>query len=144
MDPAKLWAGGLATAMVAALVAVVGILIARGIFGIAVLAPEGHGAWGNANTGSYALAAAFVALLATGLMHLLILTTPSPTSFFGWIIALLTVLAVVLPIGLFAALEQRLATAAINFVIGLAIGVLLSTVAGGATRTTDWIPPAPR
>lgn len=141
MDAGKLWAGGAATAMVAALVAVVGILIARGILGIAVLAPEGHGAWGDARTGTYALGAAIVALLATALMHLLMLTTPAPTSFFGWIIALVTVVAVVLPIGLFAALEQRLATAVINFAIGLAIGILVAKVADGASRPADSSPP---
>ena len=40
VDTGKLWAGGLATAVVAALIAVVGIVIARGIFHIPVLAPN--------------------------------------------------------------------------------------------------------
>lgn len=43
----RLWAGGAATAVVAALIAVVGILIARGVFGVPVLAPEGEGTWGT-------------------------------------------------------------------------------------------------
>jgi hypothetical protein len=34
--------GGVATAAAAALVAVVGVLIARGLFNVAVLAPEGR------------------------------------------------------------------------------------------------------
>jgi hypothetical protein len=39
VDAARLWTGGLATALVAALVAVVGVLIARGLFDVSVLAP---------------------------------------------------------------------------------------------------------
>jgi hypothetical protein len=39
VDAARLWTGGLATALVAALVAVVGVLIARGLFDVPVLAP---------------------------------------------------------------------------------------------------------
>jgi hypothetical protein len=38
VDAARLWTGGLATALVAALVAVVGVLIARGLFDVPVLA----------------------------------------------------------------------------------------------------------
>jgi hypothetical protein len=38
VDAARLWTGGLATAVVAALVALVGVLIARGLFDIPVLA----------------------------------------------------------------------------------------------------------
>lgn len=41
IDARRLWAGGVATAVVAALVAVVGLLIARGIFEVEVLAPKG-------------------------------------------------------------------------------------------------------
>jgi hypothetical protein len=44
VDAARLWTGGLATALVAALIAVVGVLIARGLFDIPVLAPAREGA----------------------------------------------------------------------------------------------------
>jgi hypothetical protein len=72
----RLWTGGLATAVVAALVAVVGVLIARGLFDVPVLAPTEEGALGNANTARLAGLAAGAALLATGLMHLLLLFIP--------------------------------------------------------------------
>ena len=39
VDAGRLWMGGLVTAVVAALVAVVGVLIARGLFDVPVLAP---------------------------------------------------------------------------------------------------------
>jgi hypothetical protein len=58
IDARQLWSGGAATAMVAALIALVGILVCRWLFGIPVLAPRQDGAWGDASTAGYAIAAA--------------------------------------------------------------------------------------
>jgi hypothetical protein len=44
-----------------------------------------------------AILAAVAALLATGLMHLLLLSTPRPFRFFTWIVSLLTLVAVLAP-----------------------------------------------
>jgi Family of unknown function (DUF6069) len=134
VDPRSLWAGGVATAVVAALIALAGILIARWLFTIPILAPRQDGAWGNASTGTYVLAAAGAALVATALMHLLLLTTPRPQLFFGWIIALGTLVAVVFPFSTTAPLEQKVATAFVNLVLGFAIGTLINGVAGRAVR----------
>jgi hypothetical protein len=76
VDAARLWTGGLATALVAALVAVVGVLIARGLFEVPVLGPTGEDALGNTSTARLATLAAVAALVATGLMHLLLVSTP--------------------------------------------------------------------
>lgn len=132
LDAARLWAGGAATALVAALTAIVGILIVRGLLDIAVLAPKGEGVWGNANTVTYALVSAAVALAATALLQLLAATTPSYLSFFGWIMTLVTAVAVVIPLSLGADLGSRIATATINLVIGLAITFTLTGVARSA------------
>ncbi len=134
MDPGQLWAGGAATAVVAALIALVGILICRWLFGIPILAPRRDGAWGDASTGAYVLAAAAVALVATAIMHLLLLATPRPRAFFGWIIGLATVIAVVFPFSTTAALSSKAATAVVDLVLGFAIGSLLSGVAWRAAR----------
>lgn len=133
-DYGRLWAGGVATAVVAALVAVVGLLIARGLFGVAVLAPKGNGIWGNANTVTYALCAAAAALLATGLMHVLSLGTSAPAQFFGWIMVLITAIAIVLPLTLAVQVDAKIATALINLAIGAVIAMLVTTVAGTARR----------
>ncbi|MDT8913773.1 DUF6069 family protein [Amycolatopsis sp. PS_44_ISF1] len=132
VDAARLWAGGVATAVVAALVAIVGLLIARGIFGVPVLAPKGAGIWGNASTTTYAIVAAVVALLATGLMHLLSVATPAPAQFFGWIMVLVTAIAVVLPLTLTVEPSAKIATAVINLVIGLVIAMVVSSMAASA------------
>ena len=132
LDARRLWAGGVATAVVAALLAVVGLLIARGIFEVEVLAPKGEGVWGNASTTTYAIVAAAVALLATGLMHLLSVATPAPGQFFGWIMVLVTLIAVVLPLTLTVTPSAKIATALINLVIGLVIATVVNTMAASA------------
>ncbi|MDS1269890.1 DUF6069 family protein [Lipingzhangella sp. LS1_29] len=134
VNAGRLWAGGLATAAVAGLVIIVGVLIARSVFGIAILAPEEDGHLGNATTGFYAASAALAALLAAGLLHLLLTSAPSPLSFFGWIGGLATAVAAVSPFTQEAALESQVATAAINLVAGVAIVTLLSGVAASAQQ----------
>lgn len=137
IDAGRLWAGGLAVAAVAALVAIAGVVIARGVFDVPVLAPQGNGTWGDADTGLYAVAGAVGALAATGLMHLLILFTPRPRLFFGWIMALATLVAVLAPFGLDIG-AVALATALLNLALGIAIGSL--TVGVAIASTTE--PPA--
>ena len=134
VDAGRLWAGAAATALVAGLIAVVGILIARGIVHVDVLAPKGEGVWGNANTVTYALVSAAAALAATGLLHLLLLTTPRATVFFTWIMVLLTLIAVVLPLSLPVDLASRLTTGLINLAIGLAVSGILTSFAPGTVR----------
>jgi Family of unknown function (DUF6069) len=143
VDAARLWTGGLATALVAALVAVVGVLIARGLFDVPVLAPTNEGALGNANTARLAVLAAVAALLATGLMHLLLLSTPRPFRFFTWIVSLLTLVAVLAPFMTDAELATKVATAVIFLVIGIAIGSLVSGAARSAIRISRQGPRLP-
>jgi hypothetical protein len=126
-----LWAGGVATAVVAALVALVGILVCRWLLKVPILAPGRAGAWGDAHTADYALAAAAAALVATAIMHLLLLSVPRPLMFFSWILALATLVAVLFPFSTTAPWSQKFATAIVNLVIGFAIGSLIGGVAAG-------------
>jgi hypothetical protein len=134
LDARPLWAGGVATAVVAALIALVGILVCRWLFNVPILSPRGEGAWGNASTVGYVFAAAACALVATALMYLLLLSTPYPRVFFGWIIGLATVVAVVFPFSSTAPLSQKIATGLLNLVLGIAIGTLIAEVSRRATR----------
>ncbi|HEY9493821.1 MAG TPA: DUF6069 family protein [Intrasporangium sp.] len=127
-----LWAGGLASALVAALIALVGILIFRGVFNIPVLAPERDGAWGNSSTVGYMVAAAVGALLATALVHFLLISTPRALRFFSWIIGLATAAAAIAPFATGAEMSSKVATGIINLVIGIAILSLVSAVARSA------------
>ena len=96
VDAGRLWAGGAATAVVAALIALVGVLIGEGLFDVEMvhppLLPIGDSFWLQ-----YACTAALLALVATALAQLLATTTPRPRAFFGWVVGLATVVGVVLP-----------------------------------------------
>ncbi|MET0928607.1 MAG: DUF6069 family protein [Aeromicrobium sp.] len=139
MSGSRLWAGGAATAVVAALVAVVGLLVARGILDIAVMAPAGDGTWHTPTVVGYAIAAAAGALLATAVMHGLLLFAPTPRRFFHWIMGLAAVVGVAWPFALDATLEEQIATALIDLAIVLAIASLVS----GAADRSQAPPQAP-
>jgi Family of unknown function (DUF6069) len=136
VDGRALWSGGVATAVVAALIALVGILVSRWLFNVPILSPAREGAWGNASTAGYTLAAAACALVATALMYLLLISTPYPRVFFGWIIGLATVVAVVYPFSTTAPVSQKIATGFVNLILGVAIGTLIVEVSRRATRRT--------
>ena len=133
VDSRKLWSGGVASAAVAGLVALAGVLVSRWLFGLPVLAPTRDGAYGDVRTTALVLAAAASALVATGLVHLLMVSTPRPFLFFGWIVALVTTLVVVYPFSTTAPLGAKIATAAVALAIGAMIGML---VGGAAARST--------
>ena len=134
LNPGRLWAGGVATAVVAGLIVVVGVYIARGILGIAVLAPSGAGSFGTSTTVVYAVFAAAGALAATGLLHLLLLGAPQPMAFFIWITALADLVAITAPFGQTAPLSSKVFTAIINLIVGVAVISLLSGVARSALQ----------
>jgi hypothetical protein len=133
LEAARLWAGGLATAVVAALIGLVGLLVVR------VLATNVHlPAIGSLYSSSAAVllctCAAIAALAATGLAHLLLVSTPRPLAYLGWIVGLATAAAAVLPLTSGLPLVAAVASGVINLVIGLAIGSLVAGAAYSATR----------
>jgi hypothetical protein len=140
VDPVSLWTGGIAAAVVAALLAIAGIVIARGLVHVPLLAPRKHGTWGDASTPTYAAFAFLAALVATGVIHLLLLYTPQPFAFFGWIVGVATVLGAAEPFTSGASLSAKAATAAINVVLGLAIWSLVS----GSARASQQASRSPR
>jgi hypothetical protein len=132
----QLWPGGIATAIVAGLVALVGVLASRWLFNVPILSPRAAGTYGDVHTTGLVLAAAAAALLATAVLHLLLLSVPSPVRFFVWIITLATAVAILLAFQTGAPMTQRIATAVVYALIGVAIGSLLSSVAQRAVRYT--------
>lgn len=132
----RLWAGGVATAIVAALIGLVGLLIVRALLQIPYLAPVRSGALGDSRTALLCVSAAVAALAGTGLAHLLLLSTPRPMAYFGWIAGLLTAVAVVLPILNDDPIAVSIATAVIHLVIGLAVTSLVTGAALAASSRT--------
>jgi Family of unknown function (DUF6069) len=137
VDAGRLWAGGAATAVVAALVALVGVLVCDGVLNLDMVEPPLLPI-GSAFVWRYALTAAVLALVATALAHVLVLTTPRPRAFLSWIVGLATVVGVVLPFAADGTLGGRLATAVVDLLIGLAVLSLLGSV---LARTVSISPP---
>jgi hypothetical protein len=135
VDATRLWTGGLATAAVAALVALVGTLVVRVLFQIAPVGAAAARAFGDAtHTGVLCLLAAVAALAATGIAHLLLVSTPEPLAYLGWIVGLSTAAAVVLPLLGGLPWAAAFAAAVVHLVIGLAIGSLAVDAAAAAYR----------
>jgi hypothetical protein len=64
----------------------------------------------------------------------LLLFTPRPFAFFGWIVTLVTAVAVLVPFSFDADFAAKLATALIHLFIGIAIGALVYGVAARSLR----------
>ena len=136
LDATRLWTGGLATAAVAALVGLVGSLVIRVLFEhVPVGAASAHVFTGE-TAGLLCLFAAVAALAATGVAHLLTVSTPDPLSYLGWIIGLSTAAAVVVPLLGAIPLIAASALAVVNLVIGLAIGSLVVGATAAAYHPT--------
>jgi drug/metabolite transporter (DMT)-like permease len=128
VDAGRLWAGGAAAAVVAALVGAIGVVLVRGVLDLELVRPSG----GRLDTGWFVAVCLLLGLLATGLAHLLLRSTPRPLMFFGWIVALLTVLAMLSPFLHDVPLSTQVASALLFAVVGITIGVLVSGVAESA------------
>jgi uncharacterized protein DUF6069 len=130
VNTGRLWAGGIATAVVAALIALVGVLLVRALLQIS---PR-SGAFSDSDLVLLCAVAATAALAATGLAHLLLISTPRPLAYLGWIIGLLTTAAVVLPFTGGGSVPVKLSTAVIHLVIGAAIASLVTGAAATSVR----------
>lgn len=128
VKPGPYISGVAATALVGALVALIGELIAGGLLKLDTVPPR---MFGLTNHTHRSIAAAVVAAIVLGiLLWVLILTSPQARTFFSWIAGLLTVVATLLPFTTTDVLRDALATAVINAVAGVSILVLLNGVAG--------------
>lgn len=133
-DAGRLWAGGAATALVAAIVALVGIKVLHDLLHAPIVTPGGLEQSAGYATVAFPISAAILTLLATGLLHLLMTTTPRASQFFGWIASLVLVL-VVLQVFLHETdLLTQLEAAAFYLVIGIAIISSLMGVSRSAVR----------
>jgi hypothetical protein len=139
VDARQLWAGGVATAVVAALIALVGVVVSRWVLNIPLMSPSRAGTYGDVHTTDFVLVAAAAALIATGIAHLLLASTPRPMAFFNWIVGLATLVLVIFPFSTSAPWQQKAATAVVDLIIGVAIGSLLNGVAARSMRR----PPPP-
>ncbi|MDQ3761996.1 MAG: DUF6069 family protein [Actinomycetota bacterium] len=136
----QLWAGGAATALVAAGVGVVGVLLVRGVLDIPILSTRGRLV--DQAMMIVPIWAGLAALAATALLHLLLLTTPRPTAFFGAICAIVIAIAVLRVFLAGGAGQEQVATAILYIIVGVAVISLLSKVARTAVQPAQGQPPA--
>lgn len=133
VDPLRIWAGGVATALVAGGVGFVGVLVIRALFrvpGLHRLSSEYY----QFDQLSLAITAAAAALLATALLHLLMVGTPRAPTFFAWIMALFVVATILQEMLGGAGWFSKLLFSALYLVIGLAITSLLTGVGKTAVK----------
>jgi hypothetical protein len=137
VDAGRYWAGVVATALVAALVGLVGVVIVDQILSLDLAVKD---VFGTDSTGAaYVVGAAVFAVLAGGLLHLLVLTTPKPKAFFGWIMFLGTLTAALLPLTWTDKLESSISAGVVNALIGIAIWSLLVGVLGRTLRPGSFV-----
>ncbi len=139
VDTQTLWAGGSATAVVAGLVVLTGMLLARGIFHVPVSAAGGTG-FTDLAIAIYAGRAAGCALLATALLHALLAGAPRPLAFYGWIAVLVAVAAAAIPFTQSAPLASQVCTALINITVAIAVISLLPGAARSSIRSNAEVP----
>jgi hypothetical protein len=133
VDGVRLWAGGAATTLVVALIALVGVLLSR-VVGVPGLAGDQTGTLATALLASYAVMWAGTTLLLTGGLHLLLLFVRRPLQRFAWVASALMLLAVGAPFTAVTSRAAALAAALINLVAGGVAGVLLLRVGRGAVQ----------
>ena len=126
------------TAVIVSGLTIVGFLLLGGILHYPLLGDRGGGAVQHATMFGYAVGAGLAALLATGAMHVLLMTTPRPRWFFRWLGGIGTAIAVLLP--LTENLPAPLATATVNLALGLAIIGLVHSITAASLRRGMWRP----
>ncbi|QGQ19923.1 hypothetical protein GC089_12720 [Cellulomonas sp. JZ18] len=129
VEARRFWAGAVATALVAGLVGAVGVLLLERVMDLDLVLDDAGSAMAPTVLGS-----ALAALVAAALLQALVVTTPRPGAFFGWILALATLVAVLLPLTGPSDRGAGIATAVLHLLVGVSIWSLLSGVLGWTVR----------
>ncbi len=129
VEAGRFWAGIYRILLGAALIGLLGVIIFERIFDITLVPPPDLFGTGSRQA-AWAIDGAILALLAAGVLHLLILSTPRPRAFFGWIMALVVVVIAVLPFAWSSDTTAAALSGLINLLIGVAVWSLLAGVAG--------------
>jgi Family of unknown function (DUF6069) len=133
-DAGRLWAGGVATAVVAAGVSLIGVMVLHKLLHAPILSPGGLRQAADYAMVAFPVSAGIATLLATGLLHLLMTTTPRASQFFAWIGSLLMALVVLQVFLHDTDLLTKFETAAFYLLIGVAIISSLLGVSRSAVR----------
>ncbi|MGX7680600.1 DUF6069 family protein [Jatrophihabitans sp. DSM 45814] len=128
LDQLRYWVGAALTAVIAALAGVAGLVVAHGILHVPVFMASGSTLTPIVAT-TYGLCAAGIALLAAGLFDGMLHVAPRPNLYYGWLAAMITALATLLPFTTAAGLHSQIALGVTNLAVGLTIALLIPMAA---------------
>ncbi|MFI6424146.1 DUF6069 family protein [Promicromonospora sp. NPDC050880] len=131
LEVGRYWAGALATVLVAALIGLAADFILEEVLGLEVHAQADLFGTGS-DLMAWVVAGALFALLAAVVLYLFVLSTPRPRSFFGWVVALATVILAAVPFADRADIVPAVLAAVVWIIIGSAVYSLLT---GTLSRT---------
>jgi hypothetical protein len=132
LDQVRYWVGASITAVLAALVSMIALIVAQGIVNVPMVLGS-H----SVHAGIYAVSAAGIALLAAALYDGMLHVAPRPLTYYSWLGAIVTALAALLPFTDHAAgLHAQIALAVTNFAVGAAITLLVPVAASNARRNS--------
>ena len=131
LDQIRYWVGAGITAVLAALVSLIALVIAQGIVHVPVILGSN-----SVHAAVYGLSAAGIALLAAALFDAMLQVAPRPLTYYSWLAAIVTVLATLLPFTDNVGVHSQIALAATNMAVGLVITLLVPVAASNARRRT--------
>jgi len=134
IDAGRYWAGVAATAVVAALIGVVGVVVFERIFDITLVNKDPFGT--GSSMGAYVVGAVATTVVAALLLQVLVLSTPEPSSFFGWIMGLGILVVALLPLTWTDDRTSALCSGLVNLLIGIAVWSLLTGVLARTSQRT--------
>lgn len=140
INAGRLWGGGVAAAVIGAVVALVALWAATGVFDVTVAVPDSPGSdvYKELGAGPTLLVGFAAGIIATAVLHGLLLVAPRPLLFFQWLSLVVIAAAAIYPFTLNAPIPDEraseIALAVIHVVTGVAIVSLLSGIVPRVTR----------
>jgi hypothetical protein len=131
LEVGRFWAGALATMLVAALIGLAAVFILEEVFNLEIQ-PQADIFGTGSDMMAWVVAGALFAFVAAIVLYLLVMSTPRPRSFFGWVIGLATVILAAVPFAGDFELVPAILAALVWIVIGSATFSLLT---GTLSRT---------
>lgn len=131
LEVGRYWAGALATMLVAALIGLAADFILEEVLNLEIQ-PQADLFGTGSDLVAWVVAGALFALGAAAVLYLLVLSTPRPRSFFGWVVGLATVILAAVPFAGRFELVPAILAAIVWVVIGCAVWSLLT---GTLSRT---------
>ncbi|MCK9796017.1 hypothetical protein M1843_19930 [Isoptericola sp. 4D.3] len=128
LDRPRYWSGAAVTVLVCAVLGLAASVVFDSAFDVGLLGPSRlvPGAPGLA----WALTGALFALLAAIVLQLLVVVVPRPRMFFGWLVALVTVILAALAFTGAGDGASAVVTALVWIVLGVAVSAMLNGVLG--------------